>query len=154
MNFEKDFHVLIERLRKDHPDAKLIPMSVIPYDVGSNNADINDIVRKVSEDERLPFFDIHPRYEAELKKGANMLNYRRYALEKVPEHLHALVRPYVRAGASPYVVVLDNRLDAHLGHLPGWFSDRHPNLAGYQVIASETAKFLAEMIRKHRDQTQ
>jgi len=154
VNFEKDFHVLIERLRKDHPAATLIPMSVIPYDVGSNNADINDIVRKVSENERLPFFDIHPRYEAELKKGANMLNYRRYPLEKVPEHLHALARPYVRAGASPYVVVMDHRLDAHLGHLPGWFSDRHPNLAGYQVIASETAKFLAEIIRKHRDQSQ
>ena len=83
-----------------------------------------------------------------------MLNYRRYALDKVPESLRPLVRPYVRPGASPHVVVLDNRLDAHLGHLPGWFSDRHPNLAGYQVIASETARFLAGTIRKQREPNQ
>lgn len=152
VNFESDFHLLLGRLRKDHPNAVLIPMSVIPYEVGNNNADVNDIVRKVAADEKLPFFDIHPRYEAELKKGPNMLNYRRYALEKVPEHLRSLARPYVRPGTSPHVVVLDNRLDAHLGHLPGWFSDRHPNLAGYQVIASETAKFLCELIRKPASQ--
>ena len=43
--------------------------------------------------------------------------------------------------------VLDNRLDAHFGDLPGWFADRHPNLAGYHVIGDETAKFLAPIIR-------
>jgi hypothetical protein len=42
--------------------------------------------------------------------------------------------------------VLDNRLDAHFGHLPGWYGDRHPNLAGYHVIASETAKWLAPVM--------
>jgi hypothetical protein len=50
-------------------------------------------------------------------------------------------------GTEPHVIVLDNRLDAHLGEVPGWYSDRHPNLAGYQVIASETAKFLSAQIR-------
>jgi hypothetical protein len=39
-------------------------------------------------------------------------------------------------------------LDAHFGNLEGWFSDRHPNLAGYRVIADETAKFLAPIIRE------
>ncbi|MFT5094965.1 MAG: lysophospholipase L1-like esterase, partial [Porticoccaceae bacterium] len=38
--------------------------------------------------------------------------------------------------------------DGILGHLPGWFSDRHPNLAGYNVIADETAKYLAPLIRE------
>jgi lysophospholipase L1-like esterase/nicotinamidase-related amidase len=147
-NFPADFRNLIARLRKDHPKATLIPMTVIPYDLGSNNDSINNLVRRVAAEEQLPLFDIHPRYEAELKKGPNMLNYRRFALAKVPDALHPLVQPYVRKGAEPFVVVLDNRLDAHLGHLPGWFSDRHPNLAGYQVIASETARFLAELIRK------
>jgi hypothetical protein len=50
---------------------------------------------------------------------------------------------------EPFVVVLDNRLDAHLGNLPGWYGDRHPNLAGYHVIADEEAKFLAPLIRDH-----
>jgi lysophospholipase L1-like esterase len=44
---------------------------------------------------------------------------------------------------------MDNRLDAHFGHLPGWYNDRHPNLAGYHVIASETAKWLAPIIRQN-----
>ena len=42
---------------------------------------------------------------------------------------------------------MDNRLDAHFRDLPGWFGDRHPNLAGYHVIGDETAKFLAKQIR-------
>jgi hypothetical protein len=57
------------------------------------------------------------------------------------------VKPFVLPGKDPQVVVLDNRLDAHLGHLPGWFDDRHPNLAGYHVIGDETVKFLAPLIR-------
>jgi lysophospholipase L1-like esterase len=46
------------------------------------------------------------------------------------------------------VLVMSNELDGILGHLPGWFSDRHPNLAGYNVIADETAKYLAPLIRE------
>jgi len=77
-----------------------------------------------------------------------MLNYRRYPLSKIPENLKPFARPYIYPGADPQVVVLDNRLDSHFGHLPGWYGDRHPNLAGYHVIADETAKFLAPLIRE------
>ena len=77
-----------------------------------------------------------------------MLNYRRFPLAKVRDALHPMVQPYLQMGKEPVVVVLDNQLDAHLGHLPGWYADRHSNLAGYQVIASETACFLAELIAK------
>ncbi len=147
-NFPNDFHELIARLRRDHPRALIIPMSVIPYQFDSDNSAVNSLVKKVADAEGLPFFDIHPRYSEELRKGPNMLNYRRIALSKIPENLRSLVRPYVKTmGNEPYVVVLDNRLDAHLGHVPGWYSDRHPNLAGYQVIASETARFLALHLR-------
>ena len=147
-NFPKDFHELISRLRKDHPKAVIIPMSIIPYQPDSDNSAVNSMVKQVADAEGLPFFDIHPRYSEELKKGPNMLNYRRIALSKIPENLRSMVKPYVRAlGTEPHVLVLDNRLDAHLGHVPGWYSDRHPNLAGYQVIASETARFLAPLIR-------
>ena len=42
---------------------------------------------------------------------------------------------------------MGNELDGILGHLPGWTGDRHPNLAGYNVIADETAKYLTPMLR-------
>lgn len=150
--FPKDFHELIARLRKDHPAAMLIPMTVIPMNTdlkadAPSAKRINDLVRQVAVEEKLTVFDIYPRYAAEQAKGPNMLNYRRYSLAKIPEKLHELAKPYIMEGKDPMVVVLDNRLDAHFGHLDGWFSDRHPNLAGYRVIADETAKFLAPIIR-------
>ena len=148
-NFPKDFRELLARLRKDHPQAMLIPMTAIPYAQDNTHAEINALIKAVAGEEKLTLFDIVPRYLAELEKGPNMLNYRRYALAKVPENLRAIATPYVSdpTGKDPTIVVMDNRLDAIFGHLPGWFGDRHPNLAGYNVIASETAKFLAPIIR-------
>ena len=153
--FPKDFHELIARLRKDHPAAMLIPMTAIPI-AADLKADaprakrINDLVRQVAAEERLTCFDIYPRYAAELAKGPNMLNYRRFPLAKIPTKLQEVAKPYVigEKGREPTIEVLDNRLDAHFGNLPGWFGDRHPNLAGYRVIADETAKFLAPIIRQ------
>ena len=43
-----------------------------------------------------------------------------------------------------------NELDPILGHLPGWFADRHPNLAGYNVIADETLRYLAPLLRERK----
>jgi len=144
-NFGPDFQGLIGRLRKDHPQAKMILMSVIPYFDEAGSEEINRIVRQVVEKEQLPFFDIYPAYARALQQqGANSLNYRRYPIDQVPEKYQALVKPYVH---GERVVVMDNELDAVLGHLPGWYGDRHPNLAGYNVIAVETAKYLAEMLR-------
>jgi lysophospholipase L1-like esterase len=155
VNFPKDFHELLARLRKDHPGAMLIPTTNIPWGADLKAAAIparcmNDLVRQVAAEEKLTCFDIYPRYAAEQAKGPNMLNYRRFPLAKIPEKLREVAKPYVaeEKGREPTVVVLDNRLDAHFGDLPGWFSDRHPNLAGYRVIADETAKFLAPIIRQ------
>src|ERR1700692_3383649 len=77
-----------------------------------------------------------------------MLNYRRYALEKIPERHHEWVKPFVRGGQ---VVVMDNRLDAAFREVPGWFGDRHPNPAGYHVIGDESARFLAKLIREKKN---
>lgn len=148
-NFPKDFHELLARLRKDFPEAVLIPTTVIPYSVSASQESINALVRKVAEDEKLPLFDLYPRYLSELEKGPNMLNYRRFPLERIPEKHRDWIKPFT-FGNPPMVEVLDNRLDAHFGDLAGWYGDRHPNLAGYHVIADETAKFLMKMIRERR----
>ncbi|MCC7334497.1 MAG: SGNH/GDSL hydrolase family protein [Pirellulaceae bacterium] len=144
VNFPSDFRELLSRLRHDHPQALLIPMTVIPFANEQASKEINDLVRGVAEADNLRLFDIYPRYAAELEKGPNMLNYRRYPLAKVPEPFHELVTPFVH---SESVEVMTNELDPILGHLPGWYGDRHPNLAGYNVIADETAKYLAKILR-------
>jgi lysophospholipase L1-like esterase len=147
-NFPQDYHQLIQRLRKDHPSATLIVMTVIPYGDEATSRRINQLNEQVAHSAGLPLFDIYPRYAEQLKRGPDMLNYRRFPLEKIPENRRKFVEPFVVAGAKPMVEVLDNRLDAHFGHLPGWFDDRHPNLAGYHVIGDETAKYLAPRIRE------
>lgn len=144
-NFPEDFKKLIGLVRRDHPAASIVPMTVIPFSGEEATLEINAIVRKVAADEKLEVFDIVPRYQAELDKGPNMLNYRRFRLKNVPEQFHKLVEPYVH---NDSVVVMDNELDSILGDLPGWYSDRHPNLAGYNVIADETANWLAKKLKK------
>jgi lysophospholipase L1-like esterase len=144
-NFPKDFSELIGRVRQDFPKATIFPMTIIPYLAPEADAKINTLIRKVAEEEKLALFDVYTRYQAELAHGANMLNYRRYSLDKIPEAQREWLKPFVHGGA---VVVMDNRLDAHFRDLPGWFGDRHPNLAGYHVIGDETAKFLAPRIRE------
>ncbi|HEY3968016.1 MAG TPA: SGNH/GDSL hydrolase family protein, partial [Planctomycetaceae bacterium] len=130
-NFPKDFSALIARLRQDFPDAAIFPMTIIPYLSPEKDDQINALIRQVADAEKLPLFDVYTRYKAELAHGHNMLNYRRFALDKVPEARRSWVAPYV---LNQSVVVMDNRLDAHFRDLPGWFGDRHPNLAGYHVI--------------------
>lgn len=143
-NYPLDYADLIARLRRDFPQAEITPTTIIPYFSPENDEKINSAIRRATEAGGLTLFDLYTRYQAELEYGANMLNYRRYPLEKIPERRRTLAQPFVRGEA---VVCMDNQLDAHFRDLPGWFSDRHPNLAGYHVIADETAKFLAPKIR-------
>ena len=147
-NFPKDYHELIERIKVDHPQAMIIVMTVIPYGSEEMCLRLNKLNEQVSKAEGLTLFDIYPRYAEELKRGPDMLNYRRFPLEKIPENRREFVKSFIVPGAKPTVEVMDNRLDAHFGNLPGWFGDRHPNLAGYHVIGDETAKFLAPLIRE------
>ena len=146
-NFPKDYHELIGRLKVDHPKATIIVTTVIPYLDDSTSTRLNDMNKSIAKAEGVLLFDIYPRYAEELKRGHDMLNYRRFPLDKIPENRREFVKSFVVNDNPPTVEVLDNRLDAHFGHLPGWYGDRHPNLAGYHVIGDETAKFLVPLIR-------
>jgi lysophospholipase L1-like esterase len=147
-NFPKDYAELIGRLRRNFPRATLVPMTIIPYMTRERDESVNALIRKVAESEHLTLFDVYTRYAAELTHGPDMLNYRRYPLEKIPERHRTWVKPFVRDGQ---VVVMDSRLDAHFRDLPGWFGDRHPNPAGYHVIGDESARFLANRIREKKE---
>lgn len=147
-NFAEDYRELVRRLKQDHAGCQVVLETVIPYLGDDADKQINDLVRQVATAEKLPLLDTNARYAAELKNGANMLNYRRVKLEKIPEKHRGLIPTSSIKGGE--VVILDNLLDAHFRAVPGWFSDRHPNLAGYEVIGSEAARFLAPLIKGTR----
>lgn len=144
--FPRDLRELINKLRSDHPQAKIILTTVIPFSAADVTTEINELVKKVAAREQLPLFDLHASYAAALEaQGPHSLNYRRYAVDRVPAKYRNLIRPYRHDGS---VVVLDNELDALFVELPGWLqSDRHPNFAGYNVIAVATAEYLADEMR-------
>lgn len=145
VKFPGDYRELIGRLRRDHRGCQVILETVIPYFGDPKDREINDQVRAVASVEKLPLLDTHARYAAELKHGPNLLSYRRLPLEKVPAKYRSLLPAGSVTGNE--VVVLDNLLDAHLRGVPGWFADRHPNLAGYHVIGDEMARFLVPRLR-------
>jgi lysophospholipase L1-like esterase len=147
INFPEDYSELIGRLRRDFARATIVPMTIIPFMTPARDETVNALIRKVAGSEHLPLLDVYSRYRAELAHGPDMLNYRRYPLEKIPERHRGWVKPFVRGDR---VAVMDNRLDAHFRDLPGWFGDRHPNLAGYHVIGDESARFLARLIRERK----
>jgi lysophospholipase L1-like esterase len=145
-NFPEDYRNLVKRLKTDQPKCQVVLETIIPYLGEERDKQINDLIRQVAADEKLPLLDTNARFAAELKHGPNMLSYRRLGRDKIPAKYHALLP--AESEKSKSVVLLDNTLDAHLRDVPGWFADRHPNLAGYQVIGSEAAKFLAPLIRE------
>ncbi len=146
-NFPKDFHELIGRLRLDFPQATIIATTIIPFLTPEDDARINALIRQIAESENLALFDVYTRYQTELAHGPNMLTYRRFPFDKIPEQHRAWLQPFVEGDS---IVVMDNLLDAHFGSLPGWYHDRHPNLAGYHVIGDETAKYLTKLLRERK----
>lgn len=144
--FPANYKKLISRLRADHPRAEIVLETAIPYLGEEQDKAINEQVRAVAEAEKLPLLDQYAPYAAELKKGPNMLSYRRLPLQAIPRKYHTLIPAEMVKGEV--VQVMDNLLDVHLARVPGWFKDRHPNLAGYQVIGTQLAGYLAPRLRE------
>lgn len=140
-DFPRTYHELIARLRRDQPRARIVLETIIPYRDEASTAEVNAAIRRVAEKENLPVCDTHARYAEALKTGGpNTLNYRRIDLKAVPAEVRPLITDADMLDGT--VVVLDNRLDAQMSQVPGWFGDRHPNLAGFHVIAQALAEFL------------
>lgn len=147
-NFTSDLVALIDRLRKDNPKADIILETVCVYFEATKSEEVNSRIRKAAEQAGVPLLDIYARMAREIETGNSCLTYRRIALDKIPGKFHALLPKPWKEGE---IVVMDNRLDAHLMDVPGWTADRHPNLAGYHIIGDEEAKFLAPRIRARQD---
>ena len=156
--FPANYRKLISRLRVDHPEAEIVLETVIPY-VGENpvftentHEIINAQVRAVAAADELPLLDQYSPYADELQRGPYMLSYRRLGLAAIPKKYHALIPPeWIRnepPTGDPVAYMFDNRLDIHLAEIPGWFLNRHPNPAGYQVIGAQLAEYLAARISK------
>lgn len=143
--YPRTYRELIARLRRDQPRAEIILETIIPYRDAVSTREVNDQIRRIASSEDLPVLDTHARYAEALTQGGNMLSYRVAPLEAIPAPLRALLPP--EALLDDRVCVLDNVLDAHLREVPGWFADRHPNLAGYHVIGEGLAQALATRLR-------
>jgi len=144
-NFVSDIVELIDRLRRDYPKALIYLETVIVYFNEDKSREVNDLIRKAADEAGVPLIDMYARTEEEIAAGNTCLTYRRVPRSAIPEKYAELLPEPWKEGE---ICVLDNRLDAHLKDVPGWFGDKHPNLAGYHVIGDELAKHLAPAIRE------
>lgn len=154
-NLDKEFPVqlkaVLDRLKEDHPEAMIFPTTICQFMSHEKCEDVNRIIHMSAVREKLQLFDLYPAYHKFiLENGENSLNVRNYDLDKVPEKYHEFLMPYTYAQKRTgklKVAVNDIHLDPLFGNLHGWYFDRHPNTAGYNLIAVETVKFLAPIIR-------
>ncbi len=144
--FPANYKKLIAKLRADHPKAEIVLETAIPYLGEERDMLVNEQVRVVAKEEKLPLLDQYAPYTAALKNGPNMLSYRRMESKAFPEKYRALLPADAIKGDTVYV--MDNLLDVHMATVPDWFKDRHPNLAGYQVIGTQLAGYLAPRLRE------
>ena len=148
-NFVKDIQTLVERLRTDNPKAEIMLETVIDYFDEKRSEELNTRIRKAAELLNVPLIDMYAHTKAEREKGNTPLTYRRAKIEDIPHKYRALLPPtFPPPWKEGQICVLDNRLDIYLRDVPGWFSDQHPNLAGYQCIGAKLAEFLAQRIRE------
>ncbi len=160
-NLEEEFPVqlkaVLDRLKKDHPKAKIFPSSICRFMSHEKCEDVNSLIYRTAKEENLELFDLYPAYHRFLlENGENSLNVRNYELNRIPQKYHAMLESYVHVDwkERKMVQVNDIHLDPIFGHLPGWYFDHHPNTTGYNLIAVETVKFLAPIIRNDLNEKQ
>lgn len=159
-DFQADFpgqmKALLAELRKDHPEAVIFAATICRFMAPEDCVEVNDLIKKIAKNEGLAVFDVYTPYQQFLiENGENSLNVRQPLLDSIPEVHHEWLKPWTHFrkgwGRKPDTYVLklnDQSLDPVFGHIKGWYSDRHPNTAGYNLIARETVRFLAPILGK------
>ena len=150
-NFPLDLKNLIANLREDYPEAKVFLETVIVYFDEERSEKINHLIREVAASESVPLIDMWAKTKAEIDAGNTALTYHRLKREAIPDKFAALLPEPWKEGE---ICVLDNRLDVHFRDIPGWFADKHPNLAGYHVIGSELARVFSAEIRQRLEKNE
>lgn len=157
-DFQADFpgqmKSLLAQLRADHPKAKIILATICRFMSHEDCSKVNDLIKKLSAEEKVPLLDIYTPYNQYLTvNGPNSLNVRRIPLRLIPKSYHEFLKPHTTFikgwGGRPdedVVRVNDSSLDPLFGHIKEWQNDRHPNTEGYNLIAHETVKFLKPIL--------
>jgi lysophospholipase L1-like esterase len=143
--FPETYHRLIASIRRDQPRASITLETIIPYRDVASTHEVNETIHQIAKTEGLPLLDTHAQYAEALRRGPDTLNYRAAPLAAIPLKFRRLLSSGSEFGGTIYI--LDNTLDVHFQEIPGWFRDRHPNLAGYHVIGNAVAEYLKPLIR-------
>lgn len=160
-DFNADFPVqmkaLIGQLHEDHAEAEIILATICRFMSEEDCTQVNDLIRQIAREEGLKVFDVYTPYNQYLlDNGPNALNVRQLPLKTIPEKYHEFLKPYTsqswwKGDSNTWVVkVNDISLDPVLGHIEGWYDDRHPNSTGYNLIAVETVNYLDPILRAAR----
>jgi lysophospholipase L1-like esterase len=152
-NFDDRFPLLLRqlvgRVRHDFPRATIVLMTNVPFRGPETDARVNTAVKRACAAESLECFDLYASYYERSRQAPDAFTLRRYPLSAIPLSQVDRAKPFVR---GTDVVVMDTHLDAVFGRLPDWFSDRHPNRAGFQMIGEQIAAFLAPDLQRHSRQ--
>ena len=132
--FRANLERLLDRLRADHPGARILLETGMYVDYPAHYAwdrnakmePVYDVIRTLGVAHGLPVVDIYERMRAETARGNWDLRVRGYGV--VDDHI-----PVLGPGQD------------HLhGHDVRWFTNIHPNPAGIEIIADEEARVLAQ----------
>lgn len=157
--FPDQLKALLSQLKEDHPSAVIHLATICQFMSPKDCEEVNRLIYDVAATKSLQVLDVYTPYHKHLESnGLHSLNVRQTYLEEIPEKYHDFLKPHVsfRKGwgnkpAGDIVSVNGTELDPLFGQYKGWYGDRHPNSAGYHLIALTTVEFLKQRFAEELD---